>query len=119
MLVTKSRHTKSARRQRLTIRRLPIRNNALKKLTQILSRSLYPHLRQINARIPASAIREMKTNYSEQLPKTMRLLTADLNSPRSIATRIASSLGLIEILKSDDLHALGENSFGQKTSERP
>src|SRR4051794_33911605 len=73
---TKSRPSASARRKRLTIRRLPIRNSALTKLTQILSRSLYPHLRQLEHRIPASAIREMKTNYSEQLPKTMRLLTA-------------------------------------------
>jgi hypothetical protein len=119
MLVTKSRHTKSARRKRLTIRRLPIRTSALTKLTQILARSLYPHLRQLNSRIPASAIRDMKMNYSEQLPKTMRLLTADLNQPRSIATRTASSLGLIEILKSDDLHALGEKVTGRKLVREP
>jgi len=61
----------------------------------------------------------MKTNYSEQLPKTMRLLTADLNSPRSIATRTAASLGLIEILKSDDLHALGEKVSGKKLVREP
>jgi hypothetical protein len=119
MLLTKSRDSKSARRKRLTIRRLPIRNNALTKLTRILGHSLYPHLRQLNSRIPASAIREMKTNYSEQLPKTMRLLTADLNSPRSIATRTASALGLLEILKSDDLHALGEKVSGKKLVREP
>ncbi len=119
MRVTKSRHVKSARRKRLTIRRLPIRNSALTKLTQILSRSLYPHLRRLHSRIPASAIREMKFNYSEQLPKTMRLLTADLNSPKSIATRTASSLGLIEILKSDDLRALGEKVSGKKLLREP
>jgi hypothetical protein len=119
VLVTKSRHGKNARRKRLTIRRLPIRNSALTELTRILSRSLYPHLRQIKSGIPAGAIRDMKTNYSEQLPKTMRLLTADLNSPRSIATRTASALGLIEILKSDDLHALGEKVSGQKLAREP
>jgi hypothetical protein len=119
VLVTKSRHGKNARRKRLTIRRLPIRNNALTELTRILSRSLYPHLRQIKSGIPAGAIRDMKTNYSEQLPKTMRLLTADLNSPRSIATRTASALGLIEILKSDDLHAFGEKVSGQKLVREP
>jgi hypothetical protein len=37
MLVTKSRHTRNARRKRLTIRRLAIRSSALTKLTQILS----------------------------------------------------------------------------------
>ncbi len=119
MLVTKSRHTKSARRKRLTIRRLPIRNSALTELTRILGRSLYPHLRPLSSRIPASAIRDMKTNYSEQLPKTMRLLTADLNQPRSIATRTASALGLIDILKSDDLHALGEIVSGKKLLRDP
>jgi hypothetical protein len=119
MLLTKSRHDKSARRKRFTLRRLPIRNDALTKLTRILGRSLYPHLRQLSGLIPASAIRDMKINYSEQLPKTMRLLTADLNSPRSIATRTASSLGLIEILKSDDIHALGEKISGKKLVREP
>jgi hypothetical protein len=115
----KSRRPKGGRRQRLTIRRIPISNPTLTRLTRMLSRSLYPHLRQLSSPIPASAIRDMKVNYSEQLPKTMRLLTADLNSPRSAATQAASSLGLIEILKSDHLHALGEKVSGKKLLKDP
>jgi hypothetical protein len=115
----KSRPARRARRQRLTIRRIPISNSSLIRLTRMLGRSLYPHLRQLNSPIPASAIRDMKVNYSEQLPKTMRLLTADLNSPRSATTQAASSLGLIEILKSDDLHALGEKLSGKKLLKDP
>lgn len=73
----------------------------------------------LNSRIPASAIREMKTNYSEQLPKTMRLLTADLNQPRSTATRTASAPGPDRDSQIRRSSRAWRRSFGKKTCKSP
>jgi hypothetical protein len=115
----KSRRSNGKRASRLQLRQVAIPSAVLGRLTSILFRTMYPHMRKLSAAIPASAIRNMKTNYSEVLPKTMRLLTADLNHPRSKAAQAASSVGLIDLLNSDEIHSLGEMASGKKLARPP
>jgi hypothetical protein len=111
-----SRHTA---RENLSLFRIPVSPRKLATLTDFLDRRLASRLRVLSAPISKDIIRNLKKNCSEQLPKTMRIRTADLDAKSGKAKRVAASLGLMVALKSDELRGFGERVTGKKLLEDP
>lgn len=106
-------------RENLSLFRIPVSPGRLGLLTDFMDRRLASHLRVLSAPISKDIIRKLKINYSEQLPKTMRIRTADLDAKSGKAKRVAASLGLIAALKSDQLRQFGERVTGKKLHPDP
>lgn len=97
-----------AREQKLTLLRLSVSKNDVVRLTGLLNRHLYPCLRSMCFPVPAECISGVLENYAEQLPKTMRFKTALLASTRSMAYQAADFLGILELLRSEEVRSLAE-----------
>jgi hypothetical protein len=67
---------------------------------RLLDDSLYPLLRRMHRPIPREVLTQMKENYAEKLPKTMRVRTATFNSRRSKALDVAEQIGLSAMMSS-------------------
>jgi hypothetical protein len=106
-------------RENLSLFRIPVSSGKLGSLTDFMDRRLASHLRVVSAPISKDIIRKLKINYSESLPKTMRIRTADLDAKSGKAKRVAASLGLIAALKSDELRRFGERVTGKKLHPDP
>jgi hypothetical protein len=106
-------------KENLCLFKVAISPGKLGALTDFLDRRLSSHLRMLRSPIPRDIIRKLKINYSERLPKTMLLRTADLDGRSGEARRIAGSLGLIAALKSDELRQFGERVTGKKLLPDP
>jgi hypothetical protein len=106
-------------RENLSLFRIPVSPGKLAALTDFMDRRLGSRLRVLSAPIPTDIIRNLKKNYSEQLPKTMRIRTADLDAKSGRAKRAAASLGLTAALKSDELRAFGERVTAKKLLPDP
>jgi hypothetical protein len=109
----------STAQENLSLFKIPVSAAKLATLTDFMDRRLAAHLRMLRSPIPADIIRKLKINYSERLPKTMRVRTADLDSKSGEAKRVAASLGLISALKSDELRRFGERVTGKKLHPDP
>jgi hypothetical protein len=107
------------RRENLSLFRVPVSPGKLRTLTDFMDRRLASHLRILRTPISKDIIRNLKKNYSEELPKTMRIRTADLDAKSGKAKRVAASLGLIAALKSDELRRFGERVTGKKLHPDP
>jgi hypothetical protein len=103
----------------LTLVRVPVSPGRLAGLTQLLDQRLSSHLRTLCDPIPRDIIRNLKWNYSERLPKTMRVRTASLDSKSSKAGRVAAALGIVDLLASDQLRQFGERVTGKKLVPDP
>jgi hypothetical protein len=75
---------------------------------RLLDRSLYDHVRRVDAPIPPETITGMRRNYAELLPKTMRFKTAYFGSRSSRAYRAASRIGLFDMMRSESLVRFAE-----------
>jgi hypothetical protein len=106
-------------KENLSLFRIPVSPGKLATLTDFMDRRLASHLRVLSAPISRDIIRNLKINYSEELPKTMRIRTADLDAKSGKAKRVAASLGLIAALKSDELRHFGERVTGKKLQPDP
>jgi hypothetical protein len=106
-------------KENLCLFRIPVSSGKLATLTDFIDRRLATHLRVLRSPIPKDIIRKLKVNYSESLPKTMRIRTADLDAKSGRAKRVAASLGLIAVLKSDELRRFGERVTGKKLQPDP
>jgi hypothetical protein len=106
-------------RENLSLFRIPVSSGELARLTDFMDRRLASHLRMLRSPIPKDIIRKLKINYSESLPKTMRIRTADLDAKSGRAKRVAASLGLIAALKSDELRRFGERVTGKRLHSDP
>jgi hypothetical protein len=103
----------------LVLFRQAMPQNEIDGLIALLDRYLYPYLSAVCARIPASAITDMRRNYEEQLPKIMRLKTAYLDRTKGRARRAADSLGITELLNSEALRSLAERTTEKRLLPRP
>jgi hypothetical protein len=103
----------------ITLFKVPVSPGRLAGLTRLLDQRLSPHLRTLCDPIPRDIIRKLKWNYSEQLPKTMRIHTASLDSNSSKAGRITAALGIIDLRASDQLRQFGERVTGKKLMPDP
>jgi hypothetical protein len=110
---------RSTQKENLNLFRIPVSPGKLATLTDFMDRRLALHLRVLSAPISKDIIRNLKQNYSEELPKTMRIRTASLDAKSGKAKRIAASLGLIAALKSDELRRFGERVTGKKLQGDP
>src|SRR4051794_4851527 len=109
----------STARENLSLFRIPVSAGKLATLTDFMDRRPGSHLRLLRSPIPNDIIGKLKVNYSESLPKTMRMRTADLDAKSGKAKRVAASLGLIAALKSDQLRRFGERVTGKKLLPDP
>lgn len=103
----------------LVLHELSVGETALRRLIKALNLHVYPCLRLVYSPIPADAIWKMRKNYGEWLPKTKRYKTALLSSRRDKAWPVAESLGIIEMLTSEQLRHFGERITGRKLQEEP
>ena len=67
---------------------------------RLLDEGMYPVLRQMHTPIPREALTRMRENYTERLPKTVRVRTALLNSRKSKALDAAEEIGLAAMMRS-------------------
>lgn len=84
----------------------------MRDVIDALDREMFPLLRRLSGPIPRSTITGMKRNYAEQLPKAMRIWTADLNAARSRAAGLAGDLGLLSFMRSESLTRFAEAVSG-------
>lgn len=119
-LRSKALESVSAREaSKLTLLSIPVPPKRVKFLTRALHRYMYPELRRLCAPIPRNTILGMRENYSEKLPKTMRLKTASLESRQSRAFRAAEYLGIIDLLQSDAVRVFAEHASGTRLVRDP
>jgi hypothetical protein len=81
---------------------------------KLLERALLPHLSRIDRPIPPEATWEMRENYGELLPKSMRVSTATFERRRGRAWDAAEAIGLAAMLRSASFRA-----FAQAIAGRP
>lgn len=78
----------------------------------LLERHLYRHMHRMAYPIPSDIIPRMRRNYSESLPKTMQVRTADLNGSNTKPVRAAKAIGLLDMLRSASLRQFAEGVTG-------
>ncbi len=91
----------------------------LERCRTLLDRRLLSALRWMEDPIPASTIEDMVRNYSELLPKTVRVRTALLESRRAKAYRVAQELGLTALLRSEGMRTLAQALAGRPLHKSP
>lgn len=79
---------------------------------RLLDRHIHPVLRVLEDRIPPGSISKMKKNYSEALPKTLRMKTCFLSSRRFQAFEAADRIGLVSMLESESVRRFAEMTTG-------
>ena len=80
-------------------------------LLGLMNRHLFSTLKPMVDPIPKWTIAGMQENYGELLPKTVRVLTATFDSPRSRSWQRAAEIGVIAMLQSPSMR-----EFAQKLS---
>lgn len=79
----------------------------------LLDKALLPLLSRIDRPIPPEATWEMRENYGELLPKTMRVSTATFERKRGRAWQVAVEIGLTSMLGSDSFRRFAEAIAGR------
>ena len=80
----------------------------------LLESALRGGLTLMDQPIPARALSGMKKNYSERLPKAVRVRTVMMGSARSRGSLLAQESGLTAMLRSDSFHALAQALSGYR-----
>lgn len=75
-------------------------------------------LQRMDAPIPPEAIWGMRHNYSELLPKSVRVSTAMLENRRARAFQRAEEIGLVTMLRSESFRAFAEQLNGRALRPR-
>ena len=83
-------------------------------LRRALEREMAPLLSDLSQPIQPETIWEMRRNYDDWLPKTVRCRTAYLENKRGAAWRRAQEIGLIDLLSCESLVAFAEAVLGRK-----
>ena len=84
-----------------------------RRARRLLDRALLPHLSRIDRPIPPEATWEMRENYGELLPKTMRVSTATFERRRGRAWQAAEEIGLAGMLGSASFRSLCRRLAGR------
>jgi hypothetical protein len=84
------------------------------RLRGALEREMADLLTDLSQPIPPETIWDMKHNYDDWLPKSVRCRTAYLENRRGKAWRRAKELGLVDLLSSQSLIAFAEAVLGRK-----
>jgi len=75
---------------------------------RLLDEGLYPRLRRMHYPIPDEALTGLKENYTEALPKTMRVRTATFSSRASRVLAAARQIGLADMMASKSFLRLAQ-----------
>jgi len=78
---------------------------------------MWPFLRRMHNPIPREALTGQKKNYKDQLPKTVRVRTATLNSARSKSLDAAKEIGLSQMMESESFRRFAEAVVGARLQE--
>jgi hypothetical protein len=84
------------------------------RLRGALEREMADLLTDLSQPVPPETIWDMKHNYDDWLPKSVRCRTAYLENRRGQAWRRAKELGLVDLLSSQSLIAFAEAVLGRK-----
>ncbi|MCC6336187.1 MAG: hypothetical protein IT380_19645 [Myxococcales bacterium] len=84
----------------------------------LLDRALGDALEPMEKRIPREATWGMKEAYLEALPKTVRVQTGLVDTPRTAARARAKELGLIGMLRSPSMHEFAQALSGYPLRRR-
>jgi hypothetical protein len=84
------------------------------RLRRVLEREMAAELTDLDQPIPPETIWDMKRNYDDWLPKSVRCRTAYLENRRGAAWRRAKELGFVDLLSSQSMIAFGEAALGRK-----
>ncbi|WP_374384768.1 hypothetical protein [Dongia sp.] len=87
-------------------------------IRRVLEADLRDLLTPMSDPIPPETIWEMKHDYEEWLPKTVRVSTAYLEKKKEKAYLRAAELGLVDLLKSESLAAFAEKIAGQRLDRK-
>jgi hypothetical protein len=87
-------------------------------LLAVLESAVAPHLTPMESPIPPESVWGMTENYSELLPKTVRVQTVTMASRRSKGARAVERIGLQRLLRSDTFGRLAEVLTGRKVRPR-
>ena len=87
-----------------------IADGVARECIRLLDEAMYPTLRRMHAPIPREALTGMKRNYTEKLPKTVRVRTATFNSTRSRALAAARECGLAQMMTSKSFLRVAQNT---------
>ena len=87
-------------------------------IRRVLEDELRDFLTPMSDPIPPETIWEMKHDYEEWLPKTVRVSTAYLEKKKEKAYQRAAELGLVDLLKSESLALFAERIAGQRLDRR-
>jgi len=85
---------------------------------RLLDGELLHRMRVMEDAIPASIIEKQKTDYSEKLPKTVRVLTDIYGWEESKAKRQMQAIGLDQMLHSESYHAFAEQLSGHRLKKQ-
>jgi hypothetical protein len=83
-------------------------------LRTTLDREMSALLTDLSQPIPPETIWDMKQNYDDWLPKSVRCRTAYLENRRGAGWKRAKELGLIDLLSSQSMIAFGEAVLGRR-----
>lgn len=86
-----------------------IDDGVARECIKLLDEAMFPALRRMHFPIPRTAITSMKKNYTETLPKTVRVRTATFNSARSKALDAARECGLAQMMLSKSLLRIAQS----------
>ncbi|MBK8158547.1 MAG: hypothetical protein IPK59_07175 [Rhodospirillaceae bacterium] len=95
-----------------------ISKSKAESLRRALEEHLRPLLSPMSDPIPPETIWEMKHNYEEWLPKTVRVSTAYIERKRDAASLRAQELGVVDLLKSESLAAFAEQLVGRNLDRK-
>lgn len=84
----------------------------------LLERALGPHMRVMAQPIPPETIWDLKQNYAERLPKTMRQRSLHLDGARTAGRRAAEAIGLSAMLTSESYRAFAAALAGRPLKRR-
>lgn len=87
-------------------------------LLALLESTVAPHLTPMESPIPSESVWGMAENYSELLPKTVRVQTVTMASRRSKGAQAVERLGLQRLLSSDTFGRLAEVLTGREVRPR-
>ena len=84
------------------------------RLRRMLDSALTDSLEALERPIPPESIFDMRRDYSEQLPKTVRARTIYFESRREPGVKAAERIGLARLLRSPSFHAFAEALAGRR-----
>src|SRR5215212_8901102 len=91
-----------------------IDDGVARECIRLLDAAVYPHLRRMHVPIPREALTKLEENYTEELPKTVRVRTAMLTASRSKALDAAKEVGLAAMMTSASFRR-----FAQAVTDAP